>query len=187
MKKELTGIILSGGKSSRMGQDKGLMDFREKKMVQYSIDVLSHFTNCIIISSNDSEYRNFGFPLITDMYKDCGPVGGLHAALSASETDWNLVLACDLPFMNAELFHSLSALIDQQDAILPIHSNGIEPLAGIYHKQLSSFFAEKLQKREFKLHAILKERDIEYFDASGLLERYPKLFANINTSDDLKN
>lgn len=186
MKRELTGIILAGGKSSRMGQDKGLMDFRGKRMVQYSIDIIARFTDCIIISSNNSEYKNFGFPLITDMYKDCGPVGGLHAALSASETDWNLVLACDLPFMNAELFNSLFSLIDQQDAILPIHQNGIEPLAGIYHKRMSSFFAGKAEKKEFKLHTILKERDIEYFDTSGLLERYPKLFVNINTLGDIR-
>jgi molybdopterin-guanine dinucleotide biosynthesis protein A len=78
---ELSGIILAGGKSSRMGQDKGLMLFRGKQMVQYSIELLNLFTSQILISSNNQEYNQFGFPVVSDIYKECGPIGGLHAAV----------------------------------------------------------------------------------------------------------
>ena len=182
---ELTGIILAGGKSSRMGQDKGLTDFRGKPLIQYSIDILKQFTDQILISSNNPEYIRFGYPLISDIYQDCGPIGGLHATLSASKTDWNVVLGCDTPFIKADLILSMTDIINNQDAIIPKHQRGIEPLSGIYHKRTSLVFEVNLKNGKYKLQNTIKEINTEYFDVSELLKSIPYIFTNINTPDNL--
>lgn len=182
---ELTGIILAGGKSSRMGTDKGLMLYSGKQMVQYSIELLNLFTAQILISSNNHEYNQFGFPVISDIYKECGPIGGLHAALSASTTEWNIIVTCDAPNIRPELYNFMLVRISNQDAIIPIHAKGIEPLFGIYNKKMSSFFEQKINENDFKLQKILKERNIDYFETSELINQYPRLYSNINSPEDL--
>ena len=182
---KLTGIILAGGMSSRMGQDKGLMQFRGKQMVQYSIELLSQFTSQILISSNNHLYNQFNFPVIADTYKNCGPIGGLHASLSATTTKWNIILSCDAPFVDPMLFLSMQKMIVDQDAIVPKHEKGFEPLFGIYNRRIFPFLEEKIKMQDFKLQKILKERNICYFDATDLLKLKSNLFSNINSPEDL--
>lgn len=182
---KLTGIILAGGMSSRMGQDKGLMQFRGKQMVQYSIELLSQFTSQILISSNNHLYNQFNFPVIADTYKNCGPIGGLHASLSATTTKWNIILSCDAPFVDPILFQQMLKMIVDQDAIIPQNENGLEPLFAIYNKRISPFLEEKIKSQEFKLQKILKERNISLFDATDLKTQIPNLFSNINSPEDL--
>lgn len=183
---ELTGIILAGGMSSRMGQDKGLMQFRGKQMVQYSIDLLSQFTSHILISSNNPLYNQFNLPVIADIYKNCGPIGGLHASLLATTTKWNIILSCDAPYVDPKLFQSMLKMIADQDAIVPKREKGFEPLFGIYNRKLSPFLEEKIKMLDYKLQKILKERDITLFDTTDLQTLIPNLFSNINSPEDLK-
>ena len=181
----ITGIILAGGKSSRMGTDKGLLDFEGQSLIEYAISVIRPICNEILISTNQKGYEGYGFPIITDNFTDCGPIGGLEAALKASKTDWNVVISCDTPSLKVELFQEMIAQIKDQDVLIPSHENGIEPLAGIYHKRMSSTFKQKIDAKEYKLRKIIKACKIEFFDSSPLLAQYPKLFVNLNSQDDL--
>ena len=91
---------MAGGKSSRMGTDKGLMTFQGKRLVEYAIELLQPFCSEIIISTNQAGYEGFGFKTVSDVYRDCGPVGGLHAALSESNYDYNLIVSCRITSYN---------------------------------------------------------------------------------------
>ena len=180
-----TGIILAGGKSSRMGQDKGLLEFQGKRLVEYSIELLKPLCSELLISVNQAGYKQFGIERIADQYKNCGPVGGLHAALNASSNEWNLVISCDTPFLNRELFDLLLKNQQDQMAVIPSHSTGIEPLAALYHRNMALFFEQKIKEQDLKLHCILKNEKVKMVDVSGLLVKYPKLFSNLNSPEDL--
>jgi molybdenum cofactor guanylyltransferase len=183
---ELTGIILAGGKSSRMGQEKGLVDFRGKPLIQYSIDLLSAFTDRILISSSNPCYLHFGLEMVPDDVAGQGPASGIAAALQRSGTDWNLMIACDLPFLRPELIDRLLGNSENFQAVAPIHNGILEPLAGLYHKELAPHFATSVHAGRLALHNILADCRVNCYDASALLQQYPQLFSNLNSATDLE-
>ena len=88
---KFTGIILAGGKSERMGTDKGMVKFRNKFLVEYPLEALKPSCPTILISSNNDDYRIFGYPIIQDLVSDTGPMGGIYSCLLNSESHYNLV------------------------------------------------------------------------------------------------
>ncbi len=109
VKEEVTGIILSGGKSSRLGEEKGLALFNGKPLIQYAIDILKPVCDKIIISANNQldEYAKFGFEIVEDQVKGIGPMAGLIAGLNKSVTRYNFVLSCDTPFVQWKTIDSI--------------------------------------------------------------------------------
>lgn len=179
------GIILAGGKSSRMGTDKGLMTFQGKRLVEYAILLLQPLCSEIIISTNQKGYEEFGFRTVSDIYRDCGPVGGLHAALSETNFDYNLVLSCDVPFVERELLQLLLSEAGDYDAVVPVHEKGIEPLVAVYRKEMASFFEKNLIEKKYKMQRIIRSSDLNLLDVSHLVATYPRLFDNLNSPDEL--
>ena len=182
---QITGIILAGGKSSRMGQDKGLMEYQGQKLIEYSIDVLRPVCDELLISANQPGYEGFGIPVVADHYEDCGPVGGLHASLRASKHEWNLVVGCDTPFLNKKLLYLLLSNKEGYKAVIPNHSKGMEPLAALYHRDMAAFFEQKIATGDLKLHRIVLEQKVKLLDVSDLLTEFPRLFENFNSPEDL--
>lgn len=178
---ELTGIVLAGGQSSRMGREKGLVEFRGRPLVQYSIDLLSHFAGRIVISTANPEYGSFGLEMIADEVAGQGPAAGLASSLKSSTTPWNLVVACDLPFLAPELIELLLANRASYQAVVPVHQGKAEPLAGLYHRDLAAHFKAAVTTGHRALHRILQTCPTAYPDAGRLVEKYPHLFANFNT------
>jgi molybdopterin-guanine dinucleotide biosynthesis protein A len=178
---ELTGIVLAGGRSSRMGREKGLVEFRGKPFIQYGIDLLSLYTDQILISSGNPDYLPFGLELVPDGVADQGPAAGLAASLKQSKTDWNLVVACDLPFLEPELIDRLLENAKDCLAVIPVHGGVSEPLAGLYHRDLGKIFEEAVSTGNLALHKILRTRSVHYLETDLLLGKYPNLFANFNT------
>ena len=182
---ELTGIILAGGRSRRMGSDKGLVEFRGKPLIQYGIDLLSQFTDRILISSGNSDYLDFGCETVPDEISGQGPAAGLAASLKYSTTPWNLVIACDLPFLNQELILSLLTEAENSMGVIPIHDGVYEPLAALYHKDLSPVFEASVYSGNLSLHKILGTCKVNYLDASPLIKKYPQLFTNFNSLKEI--
>ncbi|WP_163709039.1 molybdenum cofactor guanylyltransferase [Mangrovibacterium lignilyticum] len=182
---QIGGIILAGGKSSRMGKDKGLIEFQGKQLIQYAIGLLHPLCTEIIISTNQAAYEEFGLKTVADVYRDCGPLGGLQAALSETEFEWNVVVSCDTPFLQAELFTSLLQMKTGFDAVIPKHAGGIEPMAGVYHKSLAESIEAKLKAKDFKTQKFLYESNTAFYDATGLIQKYPRLFYNLNRPEEL--
>ena len=185
MAEKIGGIIMSGGKSSRMGTDKGLMVFKGKQLVEYPIELLHPFCSNIIISTNQSAYKKFGLTTVPDIYRNRGPVGGLHAALNKTDFDFNIVLACDVPFVESELFKFLLKESDGFDAIVPQHSGGFEPLVAVYRKKIASQFENNLLNGNYKLLQILRSSRVKFVNVDHLLLKYPRMFDNLNSPEDL--
>ncbi|MEA1896496.1 MAG: molybdenum cofactor guanylyltransferase [Bacteroidota bacterium] len=188
MKQKTTGIILSGGKSSRMGSDKGLLVFHGKPLIQYAIDVLKELCDEIIICANNPAYDIFGFPVIKDVYPDLGPIGGIYTGLLNSGTESNFVLSCDMPFINPQTIIHLLSKREKTLASIPIHSkNMIEPLCALYSKTILPQLTKQIRNKDLKLMNLLKTVDINWVKMDSGFEFYhPDLFFNVNDQDSLK-
>src|SRR4051812_31899843 len=107
---EITGIILAGGKSSRMGYDKGLAVLNGSKMIDQVYASLKKVVDKVIIVSNTDSYNYLNVPVYQDLYKDKGPIGGIYTGLSHSTTEKNIIVACDMPFVTEAFLKQLSEL-----------------------------------------------------------------------------
>jgi molybdenum cofactor guanylyltransferase len=183
---KLTGIVLAGGKSSRMGTDKGLLDYKGKKLVEYSFDLLSNYCNALIISTNNPEYRQFGITTVTDEFPEKGPAGGIFSALKKSSTDWNLVLACDMPFLNRRIIDALLNNLGNNNAVVPLHDGLIEPLVAAYHKSMEVALADAILVDHLSMHQILKLHGASFLPVEDLIKEFPNMFDNLNNPSDVE-
>ena len=99
-KNNITGIILAGGKSSRMGTEKGLILYKNKPFVEHIIEAMNPLVDNIIIISNNKAYKSFGFRCYEDLIKNTGPLAGIYTGLRYSKTENNLIVSCDVPLIN---------------------------------------------------------------------------------------
>ncbi|WP_136481307.1 molybdenum cofactor guanylyltransferase [Cognatitamlana onchidii] len=183
-KKNITGIILAGGKSSRMGSDKGFLELNNKLFVAYSIDALTPLVSEIIIVSDHSTYDSLGYKRVTDCIKEAGPVSGIYSGLEASKTKYNLVLSCDIPLISSEVLQKLIEAIDDTTEIIQAESQGKSmPLVGLYKKQVKETFYQYLQKDERRLRVVIKNCAYKNVVLNKTLEHTT---INVNTKEEFK-
>ena len=134
-KQNISGFVLTGGKSSRMGSDKGLMPFDRKPLVLHALETLEEVAGQVMISANDAVYRQFSHPVVPDVVHDIGPMGGIYSCLLQSATEFNIFLPCDMPFVPSDLFVLLLQHIGDYPCAVPVHEgNKPEPLCAVYRK-----------------------------------------------------
>ncbi|SEQ54920.1 molybdenum cofactor guanylyltransferase [Hyunsoonleella jejuensis] len=183
-KTNITGIILAGGKSSRMGSDKGLLMLNDKPFIQYSIDALKPLVSEIIIVSDTPEYDAFGLKRITDITKDAGPVSGIYSGLEASKTELNLILSCDIPLITSEVLQQLIDAIDDTSEIIQAESNGKSmPLIALYKKCIKNTFKSFLEQDERRLRVAIKSCN---YKNVVLDEAFQNATLNVNTKEEFK-
>jgi molybdenum cofactor guanylyltransferase len=182
---QLSGIILSGGQSSRMGSDKAFIEFQGKKLIEYPINLLQQFCNEIIISANSQEYEKLGFKVIRDDFPGCGPIGGIFSSLKHSSNDWNMVVSCDTPFLSSELISKLLEIISDFQCLVPVHFGKIEPLVALYHKSCLPVLTEKINSGNYKIRLLFESLPTLFIDVSDLTDNNPLLFSNFNSPADM--
>lgn len=186
-RENITGVILAGGKNSRMGSDKGLLEVEGKKIVDRIIAVLKLQVGNIIIISNKNNYNNLGYPVYSDIIKDCGPMGGIFTALNYSKTDQILVISCDMPFISEPILASIIEKSDDGEIIIPEHGNGkLEPLCALYSKTCLGTFAQLLTKRDLKIKDALKYFSIMRIEFKGK-DSPEHHFLNVNTPSEYQS
>ncbi len=180
----MTGIILSGGKSSRMGSDKGFMLYKNKAFIQHIIDALKPLVTEIIIVSDNPDYDIFKLKRINDIIKDAGPLAGIYSGLEASKTTQNLVLSCDVPLINTATLQKLINQVEDDVDIIQIKSHEkLMPLIALYKTQCKTTFLNILQLGERRLQMALNQLQVKTITLNKAEEIYT---ANINTPTDLK-
>ncbi|WP_299551239.1 molybdenum cofactor guanylyltransferase [Seonamhaeicola sp.] len=183
-KNNITGIILAGGKSSRMGSDKGFIQLNNTSFVEYSIKALKPLVNDIIIVSDNPDYDVFGYKRIEDAIKNAGPVAGIYSGLEASGTEYNLILSCDIPLIKTAVLEKLIDTTDRDSDIIQIESSGkTMPLIALYKKQCAKVFLDALQNDERRLRRVintLKTKNV----VLHVDEQDTTL--NVNTQEELK-
>ncbi|MCF6169646.1 MAG: molybdenum cofactor guanylyltransferase [Bacteroidales bacterium] len=189
VKAAVTGIILAGGKSSRMGRDKGLCRFHGKSLVSYAIETLKPLCGRIIISANNEieDYASFGLEVLPDDVTGIGPMGGIFTCLRQSDTRHNLVLSCDTPFVTTRLFEFLLENIDKYQVLVPGHGDDLlEPLAACYATNVLAVLGQCVESGDYKMMNFFKKVNFHSLAVDELLPSFSgKLFQNLNTPDDL--
>lgn len=178
----ITGIILAGGKSSRMGEDKGMMGFNGKPMISYIINTLSKLTDKILIVANRKDYEVFGLPVYSDLVLDKGPLAGIITGLSATTTDKNWMISCDSPFVSEDLLIRLMEDTETYDAAIPTYNSRIHPLTACYKKSALGLLKDELEKDHLKLRKAVEVLQVNYVNAD-LYDS--ENFKNFNSKEDL--
>ncbi len=182
-KKNITGIILSGGKSSRMGEDKGLLNLNGKPFMSHVIEALVPFVDDIIIVSDHKRHDVFGVKRITDKLKNAGPLSGLYSGLAYSTTSLNIILSCDIPRIDASILSLMvNAKTEENDVVIVASKGKVMPLIGIYEKRCEKTIVKLLNNGERRLQTALKALNVKTILLAEHLADYT---VNINTKEEL--
>jgi molybdenum cofactor guanylyltransferase len=182
----LCGLVLAGGKSSRMGKDKSQCILGGRRLIDYSIDVLKHFTERIVISSNSLNPADFDYPVFRDEVQDIGPLGGIYSAMKLFDCDYYLVVSCDMPLIHMDVLTELIKRKEDGLAVVPVYRNKIEPLCAIYSKQLLNSIDFNIQLGRYAVRTIANENELVIVDISDVLESIDySPFTNINSAEEL--
>ncbi|MBP2243208.1 molybdopterin-guanine dinucleotide biosynthesis protein A [Cytobacillus eiseniae] len=153
-----TGIIMAGGKSSRMGTNKALLKIGEATVIEKIVAELQKtVSNIIIVTNKFEDYEFLDLPMVKDIWTDMGPLAGIHAGLHASTTVKNLVVACDMPFISAQLGDILLRLLDEHDAAVPRISGQLHPLFAAYRKEVHEEINQSLQREELRIRLFFQK------------------------------
>jgi molybdenum cofactor guanylyltransferase len=181
-----TGIVLAGGKSSRMGTDKGLMLLHGKPMVTYVLEQLKPCVDDIIIVANKEEYKQFGYPVVPDMIEAIGPAGGIYTGLNASQTELNFFVSCDTPFVSTEAILQLIQHAQGTPICIATLKGQLQPLFGVYSKVCIPIFKEGIEQENYKLQALIRQSKHTLVAMDVLVKQQPYLFQNINTPQEFE-
>ena len=173
--------VLAGGKSSRMGTDKALLDFKGENF----INRLCRELDCFEERGNRSKIGDISWKIISDLYQDRGPIGGLHAVLSACESDAVLCVSCDMPFLQISLVKALCQhMQDGVDAVIAVTEEGrVHPLCGVYRKSVLPVLEEQILAGNNRMMAALNKVQVKYIT---LDQRDSQQLMNINTPEDYR-
>lgn len=175
-------IVLAGGKSSRMGQDKGFYPLGDKPMIAHVLDTAKKITDAILIVANDDRYNQFGFPVIADEYREKGPLAGLYTGIKNSTFEYNLVLTCDVPYLHEGVLEFLIDSSTGYDITLAESEGRQHPLIAVYRKSCLPVIEKNLDENNLKITALFDHLKVRMVDMVDFL---PENFRNINSPGDL--
>ena len=190
MKKTMTGIILAGGKNSRMGTEKSFLTIDGVRLIDKIFNVYQEiFPEIIIVTNDPLAYTDFSVAtVVTDIYKEKGALGGIYTGLFFASHDYSFVAACDMPFLNKDFIIYLTEQVGKYDIVVPQLSDGFQPLHAIYSRNCLTAIKKLLTADKLKITGFYKEmrllsiseEKIKPFNKDG------QLFLNINTPADLE-
>ncbi|AJE52052.1 molybdopterin-guanine dinucleotide biosynthesis protein MobA [Paenibacillus jamilae] len=199
---EVTGIIIAGGRSSRMGQDKALLEIEGATMLERTYITLQQATQRVIVVTRDDQgYEQDSMEAVSDIYPGMGPLSGIHAGLSASTTEWGIVVACDMPFVQLEVLQALLVLTEKWaaskgaaesplQAVIASVAGRMHPLLGVYHRSVLPSAEERLRNKRLRLTEWLETLNVRYAtiaDMPGVTENiWHNAVFNMNNPQDYK-
>lgn len=182
-------ILLSGGKSSRMGKNKALLPVAGKANIERIMDKLhAEFTEKVVVTNQPEEYQHLdtSFSIVSDVFPGLGPLAGIHAGLQATSHETNLIVACDMPFIDLRLArYLLQKSIDYQ-AVVPQLKGKNQPLFAVYKKSCIPTIEQLLQERLLRVNQLLGNIKVYYL----MEEEVPfninmdRVFFNMNYPED---
>lgn len=186
--RDIEGFILAGGTSSRMGTNKAQLKLAGRTFVACISDALSSIATSTRVVGASEEAASNDLRIVPDVYTKWGALGGVHAALHACRAEWALIVACDLPFVSAELFGRLASLRGNFDAIAPVQADGRpQPLCALYRVAAcldpAQALIEKQERRPRVLLQTVRTRWVASEEFSDL-QNAAILLMNVNTPED---
>lgn len=175
-------VILAGGKSSRMGQDKAMLTLNGKTFMDYICETCAEFEEKLIARGNQKEISQKDWRTISDIYMERGPIGGLHSALSVCQSDALFCISCDSPFVTSSLVEKLcKEMDDMTDAVVVMEENGrMHPLCAVYQKNVASILEEQICNGNNRMMEALRHIQVKYVNISNATVHQ---LSNINTQE----
>ncbi|WP_161629759.1 MULTISPECIES: molybdenum cofactor guanylyltransferase [Rhodonellum] len=177
--------MLAGGKSSRMGADKGLVNLQGKPMLQHGIEVLQSIFSEVTLVSNNPEYLRLGLRIIPDLIANKGPMGGIYTGLCDSPFEMNFFVACDMPFIRSQAIEYVLAKAKDGEITLAGIGGKSQPLFGIYPKIFREEIRKNIEHNQLKMMVLIQELKSFTLELDVLGIDHEKTFSNINTPEDL--
>lgn len=188
---DVTGVLLAGGKSTRMGQDKRFLPIGGRALLERGLYTLHSLLQhvCIVIAQ-DSPFLTANVPVLRDVVSHCGSLGGLYTGLREASTPHIFVAACDMPFLNVNLIRYMIGLKEQADIVVASWNNRIQPTHAVYSKRCMPILEDMIRRRKMKIQAafqhpslsvrFMTENEVRQIDPEG------RSFLNINNPADLE-
>ncbi|MCC7528633.1 MAG: molybdenum cofactor guanylyltransferase [Candidatus Melainabacteria bacterium] len=183
----VTGLILSGGRSKRMGRPKAFLPFEGSTVIGHILsEIKDLFSEVFIVANEVESFEDLGVDVVKDILPHRGPLGGILSGLMTSSNHYAFVMACDMPLIDKRLVRELVSRRQDNDVVVLSHPQGIEPLFGVYSKNCikpleESLFAGNLSVQDFL--SGLKAGIYEWMPERADAEALPPFF-NINTPQD---
>lgn len=184
-----SGVILAGGKSTRMKFNKAFACIAGQPVVQIILDKFKiFFDETIIISNEPWLYENLGFKICPDVYPGLGPVAGIHSALYHASNVRVFVMGCDMPFMNMALVRFLLAELKDYECVVPELDTRLQPLSAVYSKKCLPVLTECLEHDKLKLIRVFEELNTRIVDEKQMKQfgNPREIFMNVNDQTALE-
>jgi len=172
-----------------MGSDKAFLPWGSETLLSHALKLAGGVADSVSIVGDTQKYSSYG-SVIEDVYCDRGPLGGIHAALAGSESELNLILAVDLPFIQSQFLQYLISAADEAGATvtIPRAAHGWQPLCAVYRREFSPLAEESLRKGNNKIDLLFAAVKTRVLPEQEMVERgfSPRMFRNLNTPEDLE-
>jgi molybdopterin-guanine dinucleotide biosynthesis protein A len=189
-RENVSGFVLAGGRSSRMGRDKALLEIDGVTLIVRAVTLLRSVLDEATVIASKAGYESLGLRIVGDDFPGFGPLGGIATALHISKKPWNLVIACDLPYLSKAWLEYLieRALKSEADAVVPMNVRGPEPLCAMYHKNAEQRIRTGVEGGIRKVTDSFANLHVEHLEPDewkGFASGGP-LFKNVNSPADYK-
>ncbi|MGD8985694.1 MAG: molybdenum cofactor guanylyltransferase [Desulfobacteraceae bacterium] len=184
----ISGIILAGGRSSRYGRNKALVEINGIRVIERVIRVMEPlFERLIIITNTPQDYAYLKLPMVEDLIKGLGPLGGIFTGLQTMSDEAGFFVACDMPFLSGDLVRHMVDVMEDFDVVVPKVDWKVEPLHAIYTKRCIPAIKELIDNKDYQIIKCFQSVRIRYLSKEEIYGLDPELrsFFNINRPEEL--
>jgi len=185
---DITGVILAGGKSSRFGVNKALLEINGSKLIDRVTGLLiSIFERVILITNSPDEYLYLGLPIREDLIKGLGPIGGILTGLEDINDEAGFFIACDMPFVSEDLIRYIVSVRGGFDAVVPKIDWKIEPLHALYRKSCLPVIRGLIASGVYQTIKAFDMLNVRYLNEAEIRANDPQMrsFFNVNRPEEL--
>jgi len=182
---DITGVLLAGGASQRMGYDKALIKLEGDALYTRALELLRLYFRTIIIAGDRPDLSCPGIQAIPDIYPGSA-LGGLYTSLRSVKTDWIFVSPCDMPYPDHRILELLIANRNGFDAIVPRTPEGYEPVFAVYHKKCLPVMEAMLKRGEYRIYDFYQKIKVHYLYWHQMPEGWERSLLNLNTPEQLE-
>lgn len=184
---DLAAFVLAGGRSARMGADKAFLQLNGRTLLQRALELAGTVARDVRVVGSREKFAALA-PVVEDVYGERGPLGGIHAALSATGSEFNLILAVDLPFVQERFLAWLAEQAQTASAVVTVPRAGgrLQPLCGIYRREFGEIAERALAAGRNKIDTLFRETKVRIIEEDELAHfAFPAtMFDNLNTPQE---
>ena len=188
----MTGVLVAGGKSRRMGRDKRFLELGGQALLHRALSVLQSLFDEVLVALAEPlpQLKGNGYQIVTDLIPDCATLGGLYTGLVSASQPRIFAVGCDMPFLNPETIKRLTELGAQADVVMPKLATGLQPMHAVYSKACLPHLERMAKAQELKVQGLseVPGLTVRLVPEKDFLDVDPQLlsFFNINTPADLE-